>query len=446
MKPVISPQVEQSKAPKKPRLNRNSVSFNPSQTPKNLPNSTQKPKTEKMKLSDLKKMYIQQLKGISRDVEAETRYRFKNSFLRLEDYSNLESVRRCFDALSFANESSIKSSELVKSIAFVARSSTYDDIHKAMKYGVWSSTLERNRSLDTAFRAAREAGKRVLLFFRSVKDDVFCGVAEVVSGYIEEQKFGLWWEDDKYKGIFNIRWVFVKNVPLTGEMLRRLAMTAKRGEESRNVAALRDGDQLKEGEKVFLLDVFARLAYDYANSVLYYFGTFDRREDGLITSRTFLDFEFKLQKTERRQRESGRGRRKCSFIEGQEGKNKGYKENTRDPSRDKNQEENKGDKSGRKKRGGNRQERREREEERNREFEDFYKDHRYYEQSGRDNERDWPQPEDDVYYYDGGFDYEYYRFDLDEDYDNFYDDGRETQNRRGRRKRSDDYYYGKYFF
>ena len=389
-----------------------------------------------MKLSDLKKMYIQQLNGISRDVEAETRYRFKNSFLRLEDYSNMESVRRCFDSLSFANETSIKSSELLKSVAFVARSSTYDDIHKAMKYGVWSSTLEHNRALDGAFRAARETGKRVLLFFRSVKDDVFCGVAEVVSGYIEEQKFGLWWEDDKYKGIFNIRWVFVKNVPLTGVMLRQLAMTAKRGEKSRNVATLRDGEQLMEGEKIFLLDLFARLPYDYANSVLYYFGTFDRREDGLITSRTFLDFEFKLQKTERRKREGGRGRRKCSLIEGVDTR---AKKNQNENQVDKNEEKENKEGEAKKKRGkGNKQERREQEEKRNREFEDFYRDHRYYEQTGRDNERDWVGPEnDDLYYYDGGYDYEYYRYDSNEDYDNFYGERRNKRNRKGRKKRDD---------
>ena len=416
MKTVSSPAKPTSSPQKKPRLNRKSISFHPepkSTQPHKVSQSSKPAPSQKVKLHDLKKMYINQLKGISRDVAAETRYRFKNSFLRLEDYSNLESVRRCFDALHFANEVGIKSSELLNSVAFVARSSTYDDIHKAMKYGVWSSTLEQNKQLHQAFNKAKLEGRRVLLFFRSVKDDMFCGVAEVVSGYIEEQKFNLWWQNDRYQGIFNIRWVFVKNVPLTPVMLQQLAMTAKRHQTSRNVADLRDGDRFYEGEKGFLLDVFARLPYNFANSVFYYFGTFDRREDGLISSRTFLDFEFKLQKTERRTRQRGQGKRKCSFMDGYERKgpkninqNNGKQPEHESSTTSKDQnlanyklspsnrtesqvtqtQESKAELRRNKKRQRRQKhklERKQREQERNEEYDDYYKDHSYYERRDR---------------------------------------------------------------
>ena len=455
MKTVTSPPKPPSSPQKKPRLNRKSISFHPEAKPTHPPKPNQVPQppkpapSQKIRLNDLKKMYINQLKGISRDVAAETRYRFKNSFLRLDDYSNLESVRRCFDALHFANEVGIKSSELLNSVAFVARSSTYDDIHKAMKYGVWSSTLQQNKLLHQAFNQAKTQGRRVLLFFRSVKDDMFCGVAEVVSGYIEEQKFNLWWQDNRFQGIFNIRWVFVKNVPLTPVMLQQLAMTAKRHETSRNVADLRDGERFYEGEKGFLLDLFARLPYNFANSVLYYFGTFDRREDGLISSRTFLDFEFKLQKTERRTKQRGQGKRKCSFMDGYERKkvtnvnekgnaNRNAKETQHRANIDNNEqntESKKQDPSNktqsqvaqteeskaeqrrikkRKRKQKQRLDRKQREQERNEEYDDYYKDHSYYERRERGEQT--PRQRRHRQSYD-----EDYEDDYDGDYVNEYD-------------------------
>lgn len=296
---TISSTASDVPAPKR-RLSKVAKEF----TPTTKKTTKKVPKKPPVNVKQLEKMYMHQLGVISAVLKEENKYVFKNQFLRLEDYSNLESVRRCFDPLEFVNESSLRVEELEKSQAVVIRSKTYDDIHKAMKYGVWTSNQDNNSKLNEIYKECLKNKQRLLLFFRVVKDNLFCGVAEVISHYIEEQKFNLWWENQKYKGIFNIRWVYVKNLPLTAYNLR---------ENSTPVYELRDGDSLNDKNKNFLLSQFKVSRYSFENSVFKFFGKFDEREDQLISNRTVLDFQFKLQKTERKER--GR-KRKCSLIEG----------------------------------------------------------------------------------------------------------------------------------
>lgn len=294
----VSLNPEEVSAPKR-RLSKAAKEFTPKMAPA-------KPQNKKpfINAKQLEKLYIQNLGFISAVMTEENKHVFKNQFLRLEDYSNLESVRRCFDPLEFVNEPCLKTEELQQSRAVIIRSKTYDDIHKAMKYGVWTSNREKNVRLNELYKECLAKKQRLLLFFRVVKDNLFCGVAEVISHYIEEQKFNLWWENQKWQGIFNIRWIFVKNLPLLRYNLVQ---------NQRPVHELRDGDPLSGSNKDFLLAQFKTLRYSFKDSVFKFFQKFDEREDQLISNRTVLDFQFKLQKTERKER--GR-RRKCSLIEG----------------------------------------------------------------------------------------------------------------------------------
>jgi len=51
------------------------------------------------------------------------------------------------------------------SIFVMIRTVTLDDIHKAMKYGVWTSIHEHNEILNNIFEKANEENKKVILFF-----------------------------------------------------------------------------------------------------------------------------------------------------------------------------------------------------------------------------------------------------------------------------------------
>lgn len=411
-------------APQKRRLSRQAPEFLP-MAPKPPKQPSAFSKKPPMNMKQISNIYMQQLGLISAALTEENKYVFKNQFLRLEEYSNLESVRRCFDPLEFVNEPNLKAEELYQSRAVVIRSKTYDDIHKAMKYGVWTSTSDKNVKLDEIYKECVANKQRLLLFFRVVKDNLFCGVAEMISPYIEEQKFNLWWENQRYRGIFNIRWIYVKNLPLMGVSLR---------ENNMMVRDLKDGDCLGDQNKVTLLEGIRRMPYSFKNSVFKFFRKFDEREDQLISNRTVLDFEFKLQKTERKER--GR-RRKCSLIEGRSFKKDDQKKTENEDSRkeEETQEgEGKPDKEGTGKEEKpkdlvkeKRKKKKKRKKKRNDDYDPNYREDR---PSKRGRKRKYDEEYYDNYYYDDrSYDDDYYGdYYYDDDYyysrkrDRHYDD------------------------
>ena len=49
---------------------------------------------------------------------------------------------------------------------FVIKSYTEDDVHKSMKYQVWSSTTEGNKRLNEAYKQCEATATPIFLFFR----------------------------------------------------------------------------------------------------------------------------------------------------------------------------------------------------------------------------------------------------------------------------------------
>jgi hypothetical protein len=97
---------------------------------------------------------------------------------------------------------------------FVVKSYSEDDVHKALKYRCWSSTVGGNRRLDAAFRAccAQSPPGRLLIFFSVNSSGQFCGVAEMTSAV----DFGVqapYWQQLKWSGKFALRWHCVMDVP-----------------------------------------------------------------------------------------------------------------------------------------------------------------------------------------------------------------------------------------
>lgn len=101
---------------------------------------------------------------------------------------------------------------------FVIKSYSEDDVHKSIKYNVWSSTPNGNRRLDSVYEDARRlsVGKLkncpVFLFFSVNASGQFCGVAEM-TGPVNFQKHMDFWQQDKWTGSFPVKWHIVKDVP-----------------------------------------------------------------------------------------------------------------------------------------------------------------------------------------------------------------------------------------
>ncbi|KAK8706438.1 hypothetical protein V6N13_050004 [Hibiscus sabdariffa] len=101
---------------------------------------------------------------------------------------------------------------------FVIKSYSEDDVHKSIKYNVWSSTPHGNKKLDVAFEdaqkvaAGKPSGCPIFLFFSVNASGQFCGVAEMI-GQVDFLKDMDFWQQDKWSGSFPVKWHVVKDVP-----------------------------------------------------------------------------------------------------------------------------------------------------------------------------------------------------------------------------------------
>ncbi|XP_068604446.1 YTH domain-containing family protein 1-like [Brachionichthys hirsutus] len=94
---------------------------------------------------------------------------------------------------------------------FIIKSYAEDDIHRSIKYSIWCSTEHGNKRLDSAFRTMNGKGPVYLLFSVNGSGH-FCGVAEMRSTVDYGTSAGVW-AQDKWKGKFDVDWLFVKDVP-----------------------------------------------------------------------------------------------------------------------------------------------------------------------------------------------------------------------------------------
>ncbi|KAK2412219.1 YTH domain-containing protein ECT4 [Trifolium repens] len=101
---------------------------------------------------------------------------------------------------------------------FVIKSYSEDDVHKSIKYNVWSSTPHGNKKLQSAYEDARRkasgksGGCPIFLFFSVNASGQFCGVAEMV-GPVDFYKDMDFWQQDKWSGSFPVKWHIIKDVP-----------------------------------------------------------------------------------------------------------------------------------------------------------------------------------------------------------------------------------------
>nr|GAT58150.1 predicted protein [Mycena chlorophos] len=109
---------------------------------------------------------------------------------------------------------------------FVIKSYTEDDVHKSLKYEIWSSTEPGNKRLDKAFKECAGRGP-IYLFFSVNASGHFCGMAEMLTP-VDYTKSSTVWASDKWKGVFKVRWIFVRDIPNVNLRHIKLLNTAER--------------------------------------------------------------------------------------------------------------------------------------------------------------------------------------------------------------------------
>jgi hypothetical protein len=108
---------------------------------------------------------------------------------------------------------------------FVIKSFSEEDVHKSIKYSVWSSTKTGNQTLNNAYIMTKEKGGYVYLLFSCNGSGRYIGLARMKSEVVEEKQFMYWTQDSKWPGLFDVEWIFIKDVPLKN--FRNIYITMK---------------------------------------------------------------------------------------------------------------------------------------------------------------------------------------------------------------------------
>ncbi|XP_051912462.1 YTH domain-containing family protein 1-like [Hippocampus zosterae] len=153
---------------------------------------------------------------------------------------------------------------------FIIKSYSEDDIHRSIKYSIWCSTEHGNKRLDSAFRAMNGKGPVYLLFSVNGSGH-FCGVAEMRSPVDYGTSAGVW-AQDKWKGKFDVDWLFVKDVP--NSQLRHIRLE---NNDNKPVTNSRDTQEVPLEKAKQVLKIIT--TYKHTTSIFDDFSHYEKRQE-----------------------------------------------------------------------------------------------------------------------------------------------------------------------
>ncbi|OCT94411.1 hypothetical protein XELAEV_18012082mg [Xenopus laevis] len=153
---------------------------------------------------------------------------------------------------------------------FIVKSYSEDDIHRSIKYNIWCSTEHGNKRLDAAYRSLNGKGPLYLLFSVNGSGH-FCGVAEMRSAVDYNTCAGVW-SQDKWKGRFDVRWLFVKDVP--NGQLRHIRLE---NNDNKPVTNSRDTQEVPLEKARQVLRIIA--SYKHTTSIFDDFSHYEKRQE-----------------------------------------------------------------------------------------------------------------------------------------------------------------------
>ena len=172
-----------------------------------------------------------------------------------------------------------KNSKLIESINasskfFVIKSFSEEDVHKSIKYNVWSSSKDGNLTLSNAFRITEENKGNVYLFYSCNGSGRYCGLARMKTPCDETKTFNLWTQDGKWPGLFDVEWLFIKDVPF--KEFKNIIITMKDG-EVKPISNARDTQEIPfEQAKIMIQKI---IEYQNTNTILEHFEFYDMRQE-----------------------------------------------------------------------------------------------------------------------------------------------------------------------
>ena len=157
---------------------------------------------------------------------------------------------------------------------FVIKSFSEEDVHKSIKYGVWSSSKNGNLTLSNAFQMTKEKNGNVYLFFSCNGSGRYVGVARMKTFCDESRTFEFWTQDGKWTGLFDVEWLFIKDVPF--KEFKEIIITMKDG-EIKPISNARDTQEIPFEQAKIMLEKISN--YQNSNTILEHFEFYDMRQE-----------------------------------------------------------------------------------------------------------------------------------------------------------------------
>ena len=157
---------------------------------------------------------------------------------------------------------------------FVIKSFSEEDVHKSIKYGVWSSSKNGNLTLSNAFQVAKEKNGSVFLFFSCNGSGRYVGIARMKTPCDENKTFEFWTQDGKWPGLFDVEWLFIKDVPF--KEFKNIIITMKDG-EIKPISNARDTQEIPFEQAKIMVEKIAK--FQNSNTILEHFEFYDMRQE-----------------------------------------------------------------------------------------------------------------------------------------------------------------------
>ena len=157
---------------------------------------------------------------------------------------------------------------------FVIKSFSEEDVHKSIKYGVWSSSKNGNLTLSNAFQITKEKNGSVYLFFSCNGSGRYAGIARMKTACDENRTFEFWTQDGKWTGLFDVEWIFIKDVPF--KEFKDIIITMKDG-EIKPISNARDTQEIPFEQAKIMVEKISK--YQNSNTILEHFEFYDIRQE-----------------------------------------------------------------------------------------------------------------------------------------------------------------------
>lgn len=151
------------------------------------------------------------------------------------------------------------------------KSYSEDDIHRSIKYEIWCSTEHGNKRLDQAYRERESEGGLIYLLFSVNGSGHFCGMAQMVTA-VDYNSNSSVWSQDKWKGTFRVRWVYVKDVP--NSQLRHIRLE---NNDNKSVTKSRDTQEVPNAKGIQVLRIMHQ--FKHQTSIFDDFGHYELKQE-----------------------------------------------------------------------------------------------------------------------------------------------------------------------